>query len=233
MRLLLLTPDGETERRYIFSAAQRAPVRLTVLKSEAQAMERLYRDPFDALLLDVRQRRFDWAQQPTLCPQNLFLLLSPNAEAQQPSVVYGFLPPCSPETVLDRIALLSVPGRRRRIGEAERISAALQEVGVPTHLSGFPLWKDAVRLALQQPPTALRMREDIYAPLAAAAHTGVSVTEHAMRHAIDAAWLRADARVLERLFGYTVSADRATPSNEAFLFQMCEHIRIQQKEGNQ
>ena len=42
--------------------------------------------------------------------------------------------------------------------------------------------------------------------------------------------LRADARELERLFGYTVSAEKATPSNEAFIFQMCEHIGLMARE---
>lgn len=233
MRILLLTRDPDTERRFASAAQGTNAWQITVLHSEAQALERLYRDPFDALLTDMRTGEpFPVLHSAPYCPRNRYCLLSNSACGTLPSaVICGFDPSCPPDTVLNRIRLLSNPQDKRRFGEESRISAALQSVGVPTHMQGFPLLKDAIRFVLRQNrPTALRMQEDVYAMLASAAHKSVSVVEHAMRRAIDAAWLRADARELERLFGYTVSAEKATPSNEAFIFQMCEHIGLMARE---
>ena len=148
-------------------------------------------------------------------------------------MICGFDPSCPPKTVLSRIGLLLPERMSRRFPEPCLISSALQSVGVPTHMEGFGLLAAAIRLALhQKQPVMLRMQQDVYARIAESSRKSPSAVEHAMRHAIDAAWLRADARVLERLFGYTVSADRGTPSNESFIFQMREHIRIRQREGD-
>lgn len=229
MRILMMTANRDLKRRYASAAGDTKG--LSTVQNEAQALERLYRDPFDALLIDAAQRFDALSANAYLCPDNLFLLLpARTAQPMPPSVVAAFLPSCTPETVLERIGTLSVPGRRKPYPNACVISAVLSEAGVPTHLFGFPLLKDAMQMILAHGcPTEIRMQTDIYERLSARAKRSVSVVEHAMRHAIDAAWLRADARVLERLFGYTVSADRATPSNEAFLFQLCEHIRTQRE----
>lgn len=233
MRILIQTEDPDTEYRFLKAAQARCERQICVLHNEAQVMERLFRDPFDALIADMPN---GWTGMPDafapLCPKNLFLLLTePIRTAPLPAeVICGFLSACEAGSVLDRVELLSSMGGRRQIGEQVLISAALQRVGVPVHLKGFPLLKEAIRLMLYlDRPTALRMTEDVYELLANDMDMNVSIVEHAMRHAIEAAWLRADARVLERMFGYTVSADRATPSNAAFLFQMREHIRLKQR----
>ena len=233
MRILIQTEDPDTERRFLKAAETRRGEQICVLHSEAQVLERLFRDPFDALIADLPN---GWNGMPgafaPLCPKNLFLLLAePIRTAPLPKeVICGFLSAYEAGSVLDRVELLSGRGGRPEIGERALISAALQRIGVPVHLKGFLLLKEAIRLMLYlDRPTALNMTEDVYELLAQGMNMSVSIVEHAMRHAIEAAWLRADARVLERMFGYTVSEDRATPSNAAFLFQMREHIRLRQR----
>ena len=237
MRILMKTEHAGTERRFLNAARMRGASRLSVLHSEAQVLERLFRDPFDALIADTSPDRVDRlrAYAPR-CPDNLFLLLPARAsDAPLPTaVVFGFPDDCTADAVLERVEALSDVREQKRLFENAVISAALQRIGVPVHLKGFSLLKEAIRLTLHmEQPVGLRMTEDVYALLASYSGTTGSVVEHAMRHAIETAWLRADARVLERMFGYTVSAERATPSNAAFLFQMREHIRIGQRRGKQ
>ena len=55
--------------------------------------------------------------------------------------------------------------------------------------------------------------------------------EHAVRQAVNASFIRADARLLEQIFGYTVDAERAAPSNAAFLFRTADHIRLIMRGG--
>ena len=233
MRMLLVTQQPETEQAIVKAAQGRDRLSLCVLHGEAQALERLFREPFDALLLDTAIDCRRLTRDAPRGARNLFWLLPRGTAGPLPtSVTCGFAPPLDAIAVLDRVERLSVPGPGKPQSEQATVSAALQGVGIPTHLTGFSYLKSAVRLILRcDRPTELRMQQDVYARLAASTHKSASTVEHAMRHAIEAAWLRADARVLERLFGYTVSADRATPSNEAFLYQMCEHIRMQQKEA--
>ena len=232
MRILLQTQDPITESRFLHAAQTQQKRQISVLHSEAQVLERLFRDPFDALIADAQEGRSDLAEvYAPFCPKNLFLLLpAPPMEAPLPTaVVCGFLHACAADTVLKRVEMLSGRAERPKPQEQTLVSKALQHIGVPVHLKGFPLLKEAIRLSLHlTQPTALRMTEDIYELLAEGTGTNVSIVEHAIRHAIEAAWLRADARVVERMFGYTVSEERVTPSNAAFLFQMREHILLLQ-----
>ena len=221
MKILMQTADRATAERFLRATQNRGTQRLTVLGEPARVMERLFRDPFDALIVDAAQNDADWVKaRAALCPKNLFLLLPPTRRTGlfPASVVYGFMRSCAADTVLERVDQLSEPGARPAPDERAAVSAALQEVGVPTHLSGFPMLKDALRLLLRfERLPEMRMTEDVYGLLAETLHIPATAVEHAMRHAIEAAWLRADARVLEQRFGYTVDARRATPSNAAFL----------------
>lgn len=228
MRILLETKDPQTERNYLQAADMRNRQRLIVLHSEAQVSERLFRDPFDTLILDDADAQSPWL---SVCRRthagNLVLLFRDPVEITHlpDGVTYAFLRSYEPAEVLRRIE--SFPKHKDRPERTEAlISASLQRTGIPVHLKGFSLLKNAIRLMLSvDRPTEIRMIDGIYEALALSDGCSVTQIEHAMRHAIEAAWLRADVRELEALFGYTVSPDRAAPSNAGFLFTVTDRIK--------
>ena len=229
MRVLLLTGDRKTARLYANISEQTSILRLFVVKNTAQALERLYRDPFDALLSDdlsvlqpdIRGCGVQW-------PAHTFLLVDkPIDTIRLPGeLTFCFLKDSEPKTVLLQIA--SFPKGSKPIhGTETAISSFLQQVGVPVSLSGFSYLAIALRLFLSRNnPIDLQTVGDIYMILSMATGISAYMAEHAIRRAIDAAWMRADTSELEKLFGYTVRPDRGAPSNAAFLFRAADHIRL-------
>lgn len=231
MRILMQTSDKQTEQSYLAAADALNRQRLCVLHSEAQVMERLFRDPFDVWIVDDADRRLGWLSmrgEQARC--SLVLLLREPAKIGQlpDTVTYGFARSYEPIEVLRRID--DLPKHREPPTHAEAlISRMLQGIGVPIHLKGFYLLKEAIRLLLAiDRPTELQM-EDVYAAISEAQGMPVSAVEHAMRHAIETAWLRADMGTLEAAFGNTVNPERAAPSNAGFLFQITDRIQMQNR----
>ncbi len=231
MRILMQTDDPVTEHSYLEAADKVNRQRLYVLHNEAQILERLFRDRFDALIVDKADRQKTWLRiNDRQNVSNLILLLQDPASASvlPETVTYGFLRTYEPIEVLKRIDTFP-PGRTGEARAETVISRTLQRIGVPAHLKGFPILKEAIRLLLSvDRPTEIRLVEDVYALLASELHMSPTVVEHAIRHAIESAWLRADLKELEAMFGDTVSAERAAPSNAGFLFILADRIRIEQ-----
>jgi len=229
MRIILLTNDRKTAHAYTDAAEQSRSVRLCTLKKTAQVLELLYRDSFDALLSDdpmillplIRTCGVRW-------PDHTFLLIEKPIETiQLPDfLTFCFSKNSDPKDVLRSVA--GFPKSTRRFCNTERkISEFLQQTGVPVSFSGFMYLSIALRIILSQDHTLdVQAINDIYSFISAVAGVSISVTEHAIRTAIDAAWMRADTAMLEKLFGYTVRSDRGAPSNAAFLFRAADHIRL-------
>ena len=234
MRIMLLTCDKTVARSYTEAAEHMGSVRLSVQKNAGQALECLFRKPFDALLSDdgvillpaFRKCSVIW-------PAQMFLLLreqAPNSVCFPDELTFCFSICGDPKDVLTRICMF--PGGYTVPNDPEiRISRFLQEIGVPVSLSGFDCLREAIRLIVTQKHLVdMRSLQDLYAIIASEMQTSVFALEHAMRQAVDAAWARADTALLERIFGYTVCSDRSAPSNAAFLFRAADHIRLNQKE---
>ena len=229
MRILLLSDNRETAKAYRSAADEKGVFRLGVVKNLPQALECLFRVPFDALLSeDGAILHPAVLKRPVLWPNNLFLLLKTPLRCDRipDALTYCFLRENDPGDVLSLIENFP-KGQNRRNDTEVRISRFLQRIGVPVSLYGFDYLKEGIRLLLMQNRiTDIRAVNDIYEILAEEMMVGPSVVEHAMRHAINAAWMRADPHTLESVFGYTVDANRATPSNAAFMFRAADCIAI-------
>ena len=229
MRILLLSDNRKTARLYSDAAEEMGKLRLCTLKNTAQVSERLFRDPFDALISDdpsvlqpfFRERCVFW-------PDHLFLLLSKPTDVDRfpETLTFCFPTDSDPKEVLSRIA--SFPnGYSRKKSVSIAISQILQQLGVPVSLSGFAYLREAVLLILMQKQAPdVRSVNDIYEILSGEMGTTAFAAEHAMRHAIDSAWIRADPSALEQMFGDTICSDRSAPSNAAFLFRTADQIKI-------
>jgi hypothetical protein len=234
MRVMLLTSDRKTAQLYSDAAEETSALRLCVMKHIGQVLERLFRDPFDALLSDdvsvlqtqIRKCRVRW-------PAHTFLLIDrPIGTRQLPqTLTYCFLKDGDPKEILRQIACFPNGASRRRDPEAE-ISCFLQQTGVPVSLYGFAYLRIALRVLLSVKELLdVSAIDDLYALISAMTGVDANAAEHAIRHAIDTAWMRADTDLLDKLFGYTVRSDRGAPSNAAFLFGTADHIRVI-REGN-
>lgn len=235
MRIVLLTGDRNTAREYANAANETGEHRLSVVGNAVQALELLFRESYDALLSDdpiVLHPRI--RKCPVLWPDAICLLMqTPIQNVRLPKeLTFCFPPDSDPKDVLMRIGSLPT-SRKRQTDPNVVISSFLQRVGVPVSLIGFDCMREAIRILLSvNNLTEAGPVNDIYEILGREMRISPVMAEHAVRHAIDAAWIRADAGTLERIFGYTVDAERAAPSNAAFLFRAADQIKLYLREGS-
>ena len=201
------------------------------------AVEYLYRVEAEAMLWDVPDSDLEILEVLMLLQSlpvrrlpRVFLLTDRPLPFRLPELVeYCFRKPIDPETVLKRIVETTPSDVAYPETDSLRdrhCSELLLRLGVAPHLQGFEMLRIALLYLLGLPsPTEVRFMQELYPHVAAETGTSVSVVEHAMRTAIETAWLRADLNELEAFFGYTTKTNKATPSNSAFLFALTERIR--------
>ncbi|MDD4792151.1 MAG: sporulation transcription factor Spo0A [Firmicutes bacterium] len=135
------------------------------------------------------------------------------------------LPPERPsESHLDTgSAIRASSGNSRYDVEA---SKALHKMGVPANLKGYLYLRAAIIMALEKEHEMGSMTYVVYPAIAKAHNTTPSRVERAMRHAIETAWNRGDINVINRVFGYTVDAEKGRPTNSAFITRIASKIKI-------
>lgn len=110
-----------------------------------------------------------------------------------------------------------------------RVTAVLQELGVPAHIKGYYYLRSAVMRAVRDPGLIDAITKELYPELAKEFNTTPSRVERAMRHAIEVAWDRGDIEVTQKWFGYTVSNIKGKPTNSEFVALIADKLRLEMK----
>ena len=97
----------------------------------------------------------------------------------------------------------------------------LSQLGVPPHLKGCQYLKTAVVLCTQSMEELEGITKRLYPDIARMHHTAGETVEHAIRHAIEAAWQRGDENVQKKLFGYS-RMEGKRPTNLEFIYGLAE-----------
>lgn len=148
-------------------------------------------------------------------------------------IIHSFFKPLDVKKVVNEISefakLYEPSSRHQRISYAvvDRMATdCLLELGISPHLQGYYALREAIKIIVcSKSRIKLSVIKHIYQSIADEFGSNVSAIEHAMRHAIDSAWMRADVNVLQDYFGYTFNEIRATPSNSQFMFMIADRIR--------
>ena len=72
----------------------------------------------------------------------------------------------------------------------------------------------------------------LYPEIAKTYNTTASRVERALRHAIEVAWNRGNIDAIDDIFGYTVSATKAKPTNSEFIAMIADKLRLQYRRKN-
>jgi two-component system response regulator (stage 0 sporulation protein A) len=72
----------------------------------------------------------------------------------------------------------------------------------------------------------------LYPEIAKTYNTTSSRVERALRHAIEVAWNRGNIDAIDDIFGYTVSATKAKPTNSEFIAMIADKLRLQYRRKN-
>ena len=215
---------------------------LPILRDGRELLERYMEERTDVLLIDLELPGIDGLEiveaicsLPVLRRPQLFIMAGEGTSAvlerMGDEIAYCFLKPLDPKKAASQLYALTraeLPIGRPDLGYVDYlVTRTLFSLGVPPHLQGYHLLREAIKLVnCAEHPARLSVMKDIYPATARLCGTSVSMAEHAMRHAIECAWMRADINTIQTFFGYTVEAHRDTPSNSAFIYMVADRVRM-------
>ena len=109
------------------------------------------------------------------------------------------------------------------------VTNLIHEVGVPAHIKGYQYLREAIVMVVHNIEMINQITKQLYPEIAQTYHTTPSRVERAIRHAIEVAWGRGKQDVVERIFGYTVSASKGKPTNSEFIAMIADKLRLELK----
>ena len=109
------------------------------------------------------------------------------------------------------------------------VTNIIHEVGVPAHIKGYQYLREAIIMVVNDIEVINQITKQLYPQIAEKYKTTPSRVERAIRHAIEVAWGRGQADVVENIFGYTVSAAKGKPTNSEFIAMIADKLRLELK----
>ncbi len=107
-----------------------------------------------------------------------------------------------------------------------KIYSEIKYIGVPANIKGYEYLKDTILIYMDKPQRLSK----IYQIVARNHNVTATSVEKAVRVAIETAWERGNPEILEKYFGYTISAVKGKPTNSEFIATIVDIIN--QKEEN-
>jgi two-component system response regulator (stage 0 sporulation protein A) len=109
----------------------------------------------------------------------------------------------------------------------KQVTKLMLEIGIPASIKGYHYLRDSILLVIKENDTTGAMTKIVYPTIAKQYSTTSTRVERAIRHAIEVAWTRGRADVLEKIFGFTVNMNKGKPTNSEFINLIADKIRIQ------
>ena len=109
------------------------------------------------------------------------------------------------------------------------VTNVIHEVGVPAHIKGYQYLREAIIMVVNDIDIINQITKQLYPDIADKYKTTPSRVERAIRHAIEVAWGRGQADVVENIFGYTISASKGKPTNSEFIAMIADKLRLELK----
>lgn len=154
---------------------------------------------------------------------------------------YYILKPFDNEAIIKRIKSLkygipaSVPGTgyRAQVKEQELENAVTDlmfDLGIPAHIKGYRYMRDAIIMVVKDPDILSGITKVLYPAVAKKHKTTAMRVERAIRHAIEAAWVRGNVDTINKVFGYTVNSSKGRPTNAEFIALLADRLRMGHKQ---
>jgi two-component system response regulator (stage 0 sporulation protein A) len=106
------------------------------------------------------------------------------------------------------------------------ITHILHEVGIPAHIKGYNYLRTGIEEMYNSEDLQGRITKVLYPQIARRYATTSSRVERAIRHAIEVAWTRGNVDAIDDIFGYTINAYKAKPTNSEFISMISDKLRL-------
>ena len=124
---------------------------------------------------------------------------------------------------------ISSQNKKDEVSLEALVTNVIHEVGVPAHIKGYQYLREAIIMVVNNIDVINQITKQLYPQIAEKYKTTPSRVERAIRHAIEVAWGRGQADVVENIFGYTVSAAKGKPTNSEFIAMIADKLRLELK----
>ncbi len=111
----------------------------------------------------------------------------------------------------------------------KKITKIIHELGVPSNLKGYNYIREGIMLVYYDPSLSSKITKGLYPLIAEKYTSNESRVERSMRHAIEVSWNRGNWDMMEEIFGYSVSIDKAKPTNSEFIVTIADMLRLEYK----
>ncbi len=112
------------------------------------------------------------------------------------------------------------------------ITSLLHEIGIPAHIKGYMYLRTAILETYMNVDFLGQITKVLYPEIAKKYATTSSRVERAIRHAIEVAWNRGNIDAIDDIFGYTISASKAKPTNSEFIAMISDKLRLEHRLKN-
>ena len=106
------------------------------------------------------------------------------------------------------------------------IQTTLNQIGVPHSLKGYIYLVSAIDKCISERSKLNQVAKVLYKEIADENSDTVSRVERAIRHAIEVSWNRGNTSAINKIFGYTVVAEKGRPTNSEFIALVADFISI-------
>ena len=117
----------------------------------------------------------------------------------------------------------------RRLQLETEITELLHEIGIPAHIKGYMYLRTAILETYLNIDFLGQITKVLYPDIAKKYTTTASRVERAIRHAIEVAWNRGNIDAIDDIFGYTISASKAKPTNSEFIAMLSDKLRLEHR----
>jgi two-component system response regulator (stage 0 sporulation protein A) len=117
--------------------------------------------------------------------------------------------------------------KRARVILDSEITSVLHEIGIPAHIKGYMYLRTAISETFFNVEFLGQITKVLYPDIARKFNTTASRVERAIRHAIEVAWNRGNIDSIDDIFGYTISASKAKPTNSEFIAMIADKLRLE------
>ncbi|MBE6124282.1 MAG: sporulation transcription factor Spo0A [Erysipelotrichaceae bacterium] len=108
----------------------------------------------------------------------------------------------------------------------KEITELLHEVGIPAHIRGYSYIRSSIMYTFKNQDLMGQVTKVLYPCIAKEYNSTSSRVERAIRHAIEIAWNRGNIDAIDEIFKYTISANKAKPTNSEFIAMIADRLRL-------
>ena len=219
-----------------------------------EALEEIEEHDFDVLILDVIMPQLDGigvleeVKEKRLNNQFKIIMLTAFGQEDLTQQVvelgadYYILKPFDLDKLSSRIKQVMEPAtnnnnrsyviqkdNQQEVNIEERVTEIMHNIGVPAHIKGYLYLRQAITMVIKDIELLGAVTKKLYPKVAQKFDTTASRVERAIRHAIEVSWKNGNTKVINEIFGHSITSSTGKPTNSQFIAKIADKLRIEMK----